>query len=256
MFVDLAGIVHGPFAMAQESSDYGVAIDGALSEYRAGNFEEARALFSHAHSIAPSARTARGMGMVEFELRRYASSVEWLEQSLSSAVRPLDETLREETSELLARARSFVAVLSLRVEPESARVRIDGRELRGDRTKPVLVSLGDHLLEVSADGYETSQLPVRVQGGEEIPIRIALVAKPVVPGTSPEAESPPAPAAALRGQVDRGDSSAWYESPWLWTGVSVAVAGAAVAIAFAVSNAQSDKPNYYGGDTNIVLRAQ
>jgi hypothetical protein len=72
-----------------DPAGYAALIDEALAEHQALNFEEARTLFAKAHAIFPNARTLRGMGMMEFELRDYAAGAEQLEQALASQVRPL-----------------------------------------------------------------------------------------------------------------------------------------------------------------------
>jgi hypothetical protein len=64
----------------------------------------AREELRRAHAIFPNARTLRGLGMVEFELRSYVQSVQLLEQALAASVKPLDGKLRTDTEALLARA--------------------------------------------------------------------------------------------------------------------------------------------------------
>src|SRR5688572_888187 len=59
-----------------ENPDYKRAVEEALKEYGLGHFEEARSLFRRAHGIYPNARTLRGLGMVEFELRHYVRAAQ------------------------------------------------------------------------------------------------------------------------------------------------------------------------------------
>ena len=86
-----------------EPPGYRAAINEALAEYKAGHFEEARSLFAEAHGIYPNSRTLRGLGMTAYELRRYRESIEYLDEALSSPVKPLDGRLRNETESLLNR---------------------------------------------------------------------------------------------------------------------------------------------------------
>src|SRR5262245_12806154 len=61
---------------AQTGPDsYEQLITRALTEFDARNFAEARALFLQAHALRPTARTLRGIGVTEFELRNYVDSV-------------------------------------------------------------------------------------------------------------------------------------------------------------------------------------
>jgi hypothetical protein len=45
-----------------------------VAEFEAGHLEDSRALFTRAHSTQPNARTLRGLGIAEFELRKYVES--------------------------------------------------------------------------------------------------------------------------------------------------------------------------------------
>jgi hypothetical protein len=226
---------------------YGEAIDAALAEYSDGHFAEALALFGRAHAIAPSARTARGLGMAQFELRHYTESAEWLEQALASQMRPLSGTLRVETQELLNRAEGFIARLSLTVEPKSARVAvaIDGGELAAWLRHRLVLDIGDHVLDVSAEGYAAQRRVLRIQGGEVLFLKFKL---------SPLQPSPLPPSAANVLASDRAESDArWYTNGWLWGGAGAVVVGAALLVVFIVANSGAGKPTYYGGDTNTVL---
>src|SRR4051794_4488041 len=75
-------------AEGPEPAQYGATIDQALKEHERGNFVEARELLRVAHKAFPNARTLRGLGKVEFELRNYGDSVAYLRQALESQVRP------------------------------------------------------------------------------------------------------------------------------------------------------------------------
>ena len=124
-----AALAQGSPAQEVEPKGYRAAIDEALSEYQALNFEEARALFAKAHALFPNARTLRGLGMVEFERRNYRASADYLTQALASQVRPLEGELRTATEQLLERARGFLGEIRLSVEPTDARVLLDGEPI-------------------------------------------------------------------------------------------------------------------------------
>ena len=162
---------------ARTSTDpagYSALIDEALSEHAAGNFEEARTLFAKAHAIFPNARTLRGMGMMEFELRDYAASSSHLEQALASQIRALNGELRDSTTKLLARAQTFVGRIALTVEPAGARVLLDGAELSLEDGHPLVLNLGEHTLDVRAEGFTRETRTITVRGGEAQALRVAL----------------------------------------------------------------------------------
>lgn len=192
-------------ARAQEDSPgYRGLIEQALAEYGAKNYEEANALFTRAHELAPSARTLRGMGMTSFELRRYVECVEQLEGALKSGVKPLDPTLRSETEALLARARGFIATLQVSLQPSRATLLIDGNEVRA--REGLKLPLGEHELEARLAGYLPSKRKLRILGGEALSVQLAL---------SPEHEH------EHEHTSKRAPTSARKRS-WLWPSVSAA----------------------------------
>ncbi|HET6331831.1 MAG TPA: hypothetical protein VFG30_01395, partial [Polyangiales bacterium] len=70
-------------ARAQNKGDgYSQVIQNAVVEFDAGNWAEARVLFEQAHTLRPSARTLRGMGMASFEIKEYVRAEKELNASL------------------------------------------------------------------------------------------------------------------------------------------------------------------------------
>lgn len=210
---------------------YRAAIEQALTELRLGHFSEARATFLRAHELYPNARTLRGMGLAEFELRSYVESVQHLEASLTHPVRPLDPAQRAQTQQFAERARSYVTQLDLSVRPE-ATVRVDGNTvvLGG----PILLGEGEHQLEAEAPGYRSQQRRIRALGGDVQRIAIALE---------------PAPAPNARDDASRP----LLRNPWLWAGVGIAIAGAVVTSALLTTRDRSSTEPPYGGTSGILV---
>ncbi|HEX6244879.1 MAG TPA: PEGA domain-containing protein [Polyangiales bacterium] len=218
----------------EEPAGYRAAIDEAVQEFGANRFEEARSLFARAHELHPNARTHRGLGLVEFELRNYGRSIVELEAALASPVKPLSPALRGETERVLARANSFVARVTIDARPADARVIVDGvlAELPASRT--LMLPVGDHTLEVQADGFVAERRRVSVTGGEQKTLSVMLAASALMlPGQDAEPRR-------------------WYQSPWLWAGVGVVVAGAAVGLGVGLTRDERT-PEPYGGTINMVL---
>lgn len=219
---------------ASEPEGYRELVNAAVAEYGLRHFAEARGLFSRAHALSPNARTLRGLGTTEFELRNYSESVSYLEQALASTVKPLDPSLRERTERVLARARAFVGRLQLHVQPSSSLAIVDGLPVRGAKEEIVL-PVGDHVVELQAPGYLPEKRKLRVDGGDCKTLYIALTLQ-VDPAHASEQREPPR---ALR------------KNPWLWTGIALVAAGTAVGIGFALREPQ---PRYDGGSTNKVFQ--
>ena len=239
-----AWVLAGRARADAEPEVYRVAVEQALAEYAAHNYEEASALFKRAHEVYPNARTLRGLGMASYELRRYRDGIEQLEAALASKVRPLEDRLRAETEELLSRARGFVAQVALTVVPREASVAVDGEHTALRDDEPLLVELGDHTLEVSAAGYRPERQNLRVHGGERLSLRFEL---------APEASVAVAPAGAQR-PVD--EVRPLRKSPWLWTAVGAVVVGGVVGgvLLARAQREESTIPQPTSNDVGFVLK--
>ena len=189
---------------------YSAAIDRGIKEFDLGNYAEARSAFRQAHNLYPNARTLRGLGKAEFELKNYRASVEFLEAALSSPVRPLSADLRQDVEALLARARSYVAHYDLQLTPPAAQVLLDGEQLRLAPGDKLVLEVGDHLLEVRAGGYQPHRRTLRVTGGTQQVLRIQLQ--------------------QTSGQTSPTDSESVWEQWWLWTVLGVGVAAIATGV--------------------------
>ena len=171
---------------------YREAIEQALSEYEAHNYAEARAAFLRAHALYPNARTLRGLGMMEFELRNYVESVSLLEQALASQAKPLDATLRAQTQAMLARAKEYVSSYALQLNPLPADVRvlIDGVPIAYTPGRALTLTVGEHSLQVQADGYRDERRSLSVKSGEQQALAIELRALQSAPSAALAAGKP------------------------------------------------------------------
>lgn len=219
-------------ATAEESATYRQTVEEAVREFEAQHFTEARALFASAHALYPNARTERGLGFTEFELRNYVESIGHLEAALSSSVKPLTSELRGEAEQLLARARGFVGKVKVDLKPHGSLLSVDGLRVELPADATLTLQAGEHVVEAQAQGFTLERRRLSVQGGEEQRISIALVPQPT----------------AAKDKKDRS----WYKSPWLWAGVGVVVAGAATATGVVLSRPDHE-PAPYGGSANGVL---
>ncbi|MFM2417012.1 MAG: hypothetical protein RL385_1735 [Pseudomonadota bacterium] len=196
-----AADAHGDaHAAAAESPEYKRTIEAALDEYRLQHFEEARTLFQRAHGLEPSARTERGLGMVEFELRHYVEAQRHLEAAINSTAKPLTDEQKRSAQDLLSRTRQFVAQYALEVEPRNSElvVELDGKAIDARDVGHVSLTAGEHSLRISSPDHVTRELVIDVKGGEQQTLRIQL-----------EVKSPTAPAtAAAEGAAPRQDGPA------------------------------------------------
>lgn len=224
---------------------YMEAVVAALDEYGRGNYEEAHAHFLRAHGLSPSARTLRGLGKVEFELRNYGDAVRHLEQALASDVKPLDPALREETEKLLARARVYVGEVHVQVEPGSATVSVDGVTVASGPRASLMLQVGDHVLEFRAQGRVSERRAIRVEGGAERVVQVVLPAFETAPAATTFSEA--------RSTSHRDAAPALRRRRWIWTTVGLGAAVAASAVAVVVSRPRGSSREGEGVVTSATL---
>lgn len=161
--------------------NYDKTIESALNEYRLGNWDEAAALFVKAHALRPSARTLRGMGLSEFENRKYVLALVHCSAALSDVRNPLNAEQRSELDSVIKRASEFVARVTLTVEPEFATVTVDGTTPYRDTADQILLDPGPHELVVS-DTRGSERRRLEVTSGQRLALTVAVRPDP---GTVP-----------------------------------------------------------------------
>lgn len=163
---------------AGSEAAYKELIEQALSEFKHKNWPEARILFTRAHELNPNARTLRGMGIVSFEMRDYLNGVINLKAALEDTRQPLTDAQRKECETLLTRARAYVGVYTLKLEPQDAQVLLDGDVPTRDEENHMLVPFGEHTLSAKAPGYQDGSTRLNVQGGERGEVSLVLQTEP------------------------------------------------------------------------------
>jgi hypothetical protein len=236
LFAGASGSAQELDGAGDEPSGYREMVGEAIQEFAAGNYQESLALFHRAHQLYPNARTYRGLGFAEFELRHYDSSVRYLEAALASTVKPLTPDLRRDSERILARANNFVARVQLNAKPSKVRLSVDGGPAEETPNGLLLLAVGDHTLSISAPGFVSQTRHMRIQGGEHETLTVLLT-----------------PAPATEEKAPARTTSAWYKSPWLWGSLGVLVAGAAAGASVALTR---DDPtaSSYGGSSGTVLK--
>jgi tetratricopeptide (TPR) repeat protein len=212
---------------APEPAGYRALIDAALQEYSGQNYAEARALFLRAHDLFPSARTLRGLGMAEFELKNYLDSATRLQEALAAPVRKLEGPLRAETEALLARALSYLGVLTLDLQPagiQGVRVSVDGEPVQEDAQRMIRLRVGEHRLLVQAAGYQDQTRSVSIKGAALQHLAVTLQPSRVASLPLAQAHADAAPA-----DDKKHASRPIWKNPWLWSGVGALVVGGVVA---------------------------
>jgi len=206
---------------------YEATISNALDEYAHGRWEEAQALFAHAHQLRPSARTLRGMGLAAFETRQYVAAIGHLRAALADPRRPLTPEQKSAAEILIERASAFVVRLEIDVSPSDAQLFADGRPLERAKDGSALLDGGAHQLVVSAPGYEEQMRSVQWTAGTTAQLSIRLVKK--LSSEPAEASRGAAPTAASGPH----EQTRFRTGKWIavgFTGATLALTGVAVSL--------------------------
>lgn len=154
--------------------------------------------------------------MVEYELKRYVESIHYLQDALASTERPLNDEQRAQSEKLLEQTKGYVARYRFALTPGNASVSIDGAPWRGEASRGLLLAAGEHVIEVSAPGHQTTRRTVQVLGGEgERELAIVLLEQRLVEST--------------KGPQREGQGSGRARKAWIWGTVGAVLVGGAVA---------------------------
>jgi hypothetical protein len=194
-------LVLGVGVARADDAEYDGLIRSALSEYDAGRYEEAAALFGRAHAISPNARTHRGLGLSFYEARKYALAVSHLRASLKDQRRPLTADMKSSAQKVLRQAEGFVATVHVTLDPAEATLEVDGHpaEIEGNE---LLLDPGQHELIARAPDLAQDRRIVEAISGSTSDLQITLhpageeTAEAQETAAPPLQSSPPTPAPA------------------------------------------------------------
>ena len=214
---------------SDDASAYAVTIQRAVTEFEAGHWEEAHALFRRAHELNPNARTWRGLGIAAFEARQYVEATADLEAALLDPRKPLSPEQRAEAQGLIERARAFISVYHMRIRPETAQVVVDGRAV-ALKEQQIHLDPGPHTIIVRAPGYEERRAELRAGAGDEGELSLELS---IVSRADDERAGERHAAASPAGRVQAADAPQpkRRRRVWTWALASGSVAAGVVAAA-------------------------
>lgn len=206
------------------STNYKDLVREGMLKYTRGQWDEARGYFLKAHELAPNARTLRGLALVGYDSRQFASAIDYAEQSLAHPVQPLNDKMKEELKKLIDQAQDQVARAELITTPADAELRVDGVPVQRRSDGTVWLDPGTHELTVSAPGYFPESRRLELTEQQRTQLAIALTSR-----TAAEPAHITAPALGKQ-------APARSPLPWIVVGVSVGVAAVGGAM-FAVDQA-------------------
>jgi hypothetical protein len=116
--------------------------------------------------------------MCSFNLGDYLDALQNLESALTDSRKPLTREQRAHAAELIERANGKVGRFRLKLVPEGAALRVDGAAPVLLAGRELLLEPGRHVIEITADGYRTSQRELTVEPGDRATLELRLETGP------------------------------------------------------------------------------
>jgi tetratricopeptide (TPR) repeat protein len=195
--------------------------DRGLVHLDARRFAQALTEFQEAYRESPHPIALYNVGLAQIALEDPVAAVDTLERFLreAEAAGTLDTTKRDEVQRLLKGQRMRIAVLRFDVRPPGAMVTLDGREVPAASSSAAhRVQVGEHRLRVALAEYEPQELAVKLTGGEERTLHVALIP---VATEKPEASHDVQP--PQRERTRREASSSWRTVSYVVGGSGLAL---------------------------------
>jgi hypothetical protein len=165
-----AGNVH-----AEDREDARRHLRGGVTLYNEGNYEAALVEFEASFAKLASAAALQNIALCQTKLFRYVEAIDTLERLQTSFGAALSQDESQSVEEALRNLSQLVGTLTLRVEPRSAWVTVDGRRLTPEElAQPLRLSSGRYRIEAGAANHVPKSQTVKVAGGEARTVRIDL----------------------------------------------------------------------------------
>jgi len=195
----IGGSSFGASSAWAQSADFAkgraLAVQG-FKAYKLTDYGTALTAFEEARTLYPAGQVLRMWGYTLLALERWSEAHGALEQALQAELKPLSESVRGEVRDNIAKARSHLALLTIRSSTSGASVSIDGGPKEALPIEGRLLAEGAHQLRATAPEHEDSERSVDLQGGSSPSIDMDLEAKKPEPVEEPEPVEPPSTAPA------------------------------------------------------------
>jgi hypothetical protein len=149
----------------------------AVALYTDGNYDAALAEFLAAYRTKPAAFILYNIGLTYKALFLYNDSIRTLEQYLRDEQK-LTPDRRAEVEQLLREMQALLARVDMKIAPDGALVRVDGRQIGRAPIGEYLLAAGRHVIDVSADGYSAQSRELMITAGTPTSLAISLAVIP------------------------------------------------------------------------------
>jgi tetratricopeptide (TPR) repeat protein len=145
--------------------------------YKEGIFEAALAEFKQAYQLSPSYRVLYNVGQTYFELHDYANSYLTLKEYVQRGGDELSANRRAQVDELFQKIEKRIARIDVDCNVDGADIRVD--EISAGISPlplPILVNSGPRRVSAVKAGYPVTAQIVTVAGGEQVKLRLEMLA--------------------------------------------------------------------------------
>lgn len=195
----------------------------ALADER---YADAYSAFSRSYEIRRVASVALNLGIALRALGRVTEARQRFNEFLEMASQPQHERHDREVGAYIADVSRRIARLHVAaLEPESARILVDGRRVTRDANDDIAVDPGEHQIEAQLQGFTGAPQRITLESGGRAEVRLRLTE------VRPDPRVTLGPSGGNSAQTGGGRPSApppITSSPWFWVGVGL---GAAAVIA-------------------------
>lgn len=159
---------------AEERAAAHAEFERGVAAYTAHDYRSALDAFQEAYRLAPHASVRLNIANCYDQLDRPLEALFHFEHYLTEAT-GLSAAARRDVQASIDRLSARVGTLTLAVTPDGAAIVIDGGDTRrAPITEPVRVVAGDHVVEISLDGYVSERQTIHVDGGGTARVSIRL----------------------------------------------------------------------------------
>ena len=163
-----------PREQARLHFEQGVAL------FQEANYAAALAEFEAAYKASPAPAVLYNIGLSHKGLYRYPEAIETLQRYLNEgqADPKLTPERRTEITQSIEEMKALLAPVTFTLEPKSARVLVDGRQLTIPEDGVVQLAAGDHVAELSAEHHNPERREFKVAAGTPLTLAFKLKAIP------------------------------------------------------------------------------
>ena len=194
-FVIALACFHGVAALAAEPDSKTAAKEHyqrGVAAFKENRFGEAASEFRSAYDLSPAYAVLYNIGQVNVALGDAVSAVDAFEKYLAQGGTAITKERRQAVEAEIEKQRDRIGTLLLRVQPEGAEIRVDGKLVgKAPLSEPLHLTEGKREIVVFASGYDARVRELEVAPKSQMDIEISLDKVGSEVQSSPQVASPP-----------------------------------------------------------------